>query len=276
MPNSDKVAQAQRAIGMFDSGLGGLTVMRALSDHLPNEHIIYLGDTARLPYGQKSPETITRYSVENAIFLMEQEIKLLVVACNTASAYSIDRLQRIFTIPIVGVITPGAAYAAQISKTGRIAVLGTKGTIASGAYQAEIAKMRPDAHIIPLACPLLVPLVEEGYFDHPASLLLLEEYLEPALKGNVDTLLLGCTHYPLLRAPIEKIMGPSVSIIDSASTCAKTVAAILEKHSLKTNNSLPAEASFFVSDDAVKFATLGERFLGKPLNVAYQCKLPLV
>lgn len=253
-------------IGMFDSGLGGLTVLRALQKLLPNESVIYLGDTARLPYGDKSPETICRYSIENTIFLLEQNIKLLVVACNTAASAALPALQKLFNVPILSVIEPGALAATQITKNGRIAVLGTKGTIASGAYQKAIKRHLPDAHIQPIPCPLLVPLIEEGLLDHPATHLLLKDYLLQV--QDADTLLLGCTHYPLLRDLIIQKASPSISIIDSAITCASEIEKLLEKERIKNSTHSPSHR-FYVSDNPEKFQRLGAAFLGTPISTVY-------
>lgn len=263
------------SIGMFDSGIGGLTVMQQILQRLPQEKVIYLGDTARLPYGEKSSETIVRYSVENAIFLMQKNIKLLVIACNTASAYAIDKLQQIFNIPIVGVIAPGARKAVETSKTGRIAVLGTRGTIRSGEYSKEILRLLPTATLFPVACPLLVTLVEEHWHDHPVTRMVLEEYLEPLRKEKVDTLLLGCTHYPLLRHVIQEIMGEEVAIVDSAISCAEEVATILQREQLsrsKTSLEIPKH-HYFVTDDPEKFQRLGKQFLGSSLTSVEVAKL---
>jgi glutamate racemase len=252
----------QTSIGMFDSGIGGLTVMKQILQLLPKESIVYFGDTARLPYGEKSRETIIRYSIENAIFLMEQHIKILVVACNTAASVSLEKLQSFFKIPIVGVINPGAQKAALSSKNGRIAVLGTKGTIASGAYQKEIANILPSAQIFPIACPLFVPLVEEKMASHPVSKIMVQEYLKPLKNLKIDTLLLGCTHYPFLKQLIQEEVGRDVLIVDSASTCAENVEKILKEKNLFQNQPHPPAYRFIVSDDNQKFHSLGEQFLG--------------
>lgn len=194
-----------QAIGLFDSGVGGLTVMQEIMKLLPHERLIYFGDTARVPYGNKGTRTIIRYSIENTICLLEKNIKLMVVACNTASALALPQLRRLFNLPIVGVIEPGAEKAVAATRNQRIAVLGTKATIQSGAYQTAIKKIAPHAAVIPIACPLFVPLVEEQWLDHPATHLIVREYLRPLQEQNVDTILLGCTHYPLLSTVKNKI-----------------------------------------------------------------------
>jgi glutamate racemase len=251
------------SIGMFDSGIGGLTVMKQLIRVLPQERVIYFGDTARLPYGEKSRETIIQYSIENAIFLLEQNIKILVVACNTASAYAIDKLRRIFNIPVVDVIEPGAKKAVQMTRKGRIAVLGTRGTIRSQAYQKEITSQMPEAVIFPIACPLFTPLVEERYLKHPAAKMIVQDYLNPLKQHDIDTILLGCTHYPLLEDLIREVVGEDILIVDSATTCAQKVVSILEESNLQVPDpSSPPVHQYFVSDDPQKFQLLGQEFLG--------------
>jgi glutamate racemase len=233
-----------RSIGIFDSGVGGLTVVKEISKRSPYENIIYFGDTARVPYGTKSRETILKYSIENALFLIEKNIKLLVVACNTASAYAVPYLQKTFQVPVLGVIEPGIEAALAATKKGSIAVLGTKATIESGAYQDGIKVRNSDIEVIAKACPLFVPLVEEGMIDHPIVEMVVEEYLNGI---EADTILLACTHYPLLKNVIEKVTGKVV--VDSACSCAEFTEKILDK----TSNQLPGEHSFFVSDNPAKF-----------------------
>ena len=253
-------------IGMFDSGLGGLTVMQQIVNKLPNEDIIYFGDTARVPYGGKSRETIIRYSIENAIFLIERNIKVLVVACNTATSHGLEKLQHIFNIPIIGVIDPGAERAVKASSNKRIAVLGTKGTIQSQAYQNAILQRAPDAVIFPIACPLFVPLVEEGCLDHPAAHLIVREYLKTLKEENIDTILLGCTHYPLMTKLIRAEVGDDIVIVDSAISCAEKIASLLNELDLTNENDNIPSYRYFVSDDAHKFQTLGSSFLGLPIK----------
>lgn len=256
---------SSQAIGVFDSGVGGLTVLQQLMHVLPNERFIYFGDTARVPYGNKSRDTIVRYSIENTICLLEKNIKLLVVACNTVSALALPKLRQLFSIPILGVIEPGAAKAAAITRNQRIAVLGTKGTIQSGAYQTAIQKLSPQATIIPLACPLFVPLVEELWLSHPSTHSIIQEYLHPLHSQAIDTLLLGCTHYPLLSPLIQQEMGTSVQLVDSASTCAEQVSVLLQQHQLLAPI-LQGYHQYFVSDDPDKFRVFGERLFGYPLE----------
>jgi glutamate racemase len=256
----------KRSIGLFDSGIGGLTVMHQVIRSLPHENLIYFGDTARVPYGGKSRETILRYAIESSIFLMQQQIKMLIIPCNTVSAYALDSLRQIFNIPVIGVIEPGAEKAVKTTREGRIAVLGTKATIQSGAYQKEIEKRMPGAYVLPIACPLFVPLVEEIFLSHPATKLIIKEYLQPLKKEKIDTLLLGCTHYPLLREAIQEEVGPDVTLVDSASTCAETVAAALQESRMANPGRGKPAYKFYVSDDPKKFKALGETFLGTPID----------
>lgn len=245
--------QQSLPIGLFDSGVGGLTVMKEIMRVLPHESIIYFGDTARIPYGSKSRETIIRYSLENAAFLIEKKIKLLVIACNTASAFALETLQASLPIPVIGVIEPGAKQAALTTKSQRIAILGTKGTIQSGAYQQAIKKLLPTADLFPIACPLWVPLVEENLFHHPATRLLVREYLIPLKNQQIDTAVLGCTHYPFLASLIQEEMGIATSLIDSASTCAQQVAAVLKEQDLAADQG-SARYHYFVSDSPDQFS----------------------
>lgn len=258
------ISTQHRAIGLFDSGIGGLTVMQQIMQKLPQESLIYFGDTARLPYGGKSQETVLRYSIENAIFLMDKGIKLLVVACNTASAFALERLRQIFNIPVIGVIEPGAEKAAAVTRHQRIAILGTKGTIQSGAYQTAIRQRLPDAALFPIACPLFVPLVEENFLHHPAAQLVVKEYLRCLQDQQIDTILLGCTHYPLLKTLIEEELGPDIAIVDSASTCAEKVAAILDDYQIASSSS-DVSYQYYVSDDPNKFSEQGHRLFGHQL-----------
>lgn len=257
---------SRNSIGIFDSGIGGLTVMRSIIDLMPNEDIIYFGDTARLPYGGKSPETIVRYSTENTIFLMEKNIKALVIACNTASSYAVEKLQRIFNIPVIGVIEPGVIAATQATKNGRIGVLGTKATILSETYQKGIQKVMPEAHVYPVACPLLVHLVEELLFNHDATRLILKDYLKDLQSSNIDTLMLGCTHYPLLKEALKKELGDKVTLVDSATTCAHKVKETLKNNHIESKKRSHGKRTYYVSDDPKKFQTIGKEFLGLPIE----------
>ena len=252
------------SIGIFDSGFGGLTVMKAIRCLLPHENILYFGDTARLPYGTKSRETIIRYSLENASFLIQQGIKVLVVACHTACSYALEELQQKFDIPIIGVTTPMIEQVTHISPRGKIAILGTRGTIASGAYQNAIQKRLPSAELSPIACQLLVPLVEEGLIDHPITAMALFEYLHPLKNKEIDTIILACTHFPLLLEQIQQTVGSHIRVIDPAQFCAAALRTILQEKNL-LNPFSESTDQFFVSDDPEKFRHLGKAFLGHPL-----------
>jgi glutamate racemase len=209
-----KTEKSTQSIGIFDSGFGGLTVMRSIRSTLPHENLIYFGDTARLPYGSKSAETILRYSIEGASFLISQGIKLLVIACNTACcSFVIEELQKLFSVPILGVIMPGVDQIIKNSVNGRIGILGTRFTVSSGVLQQHIKARLPEADISAISCPLFVPLVEEGYVEHPLTEIIVQEYLRPLKKKEVDSVLLACTHYPLLHSVIQKELGENVSRI---------------------------------------------------------------
>jgi len=253
----------RRPIGVFDSGIGGLTVVRELMRQLPHESLIYFGDTARVPYGNKSPETVRRFSREILDFLVERDVKLVVVACNTASAHALEELQRVATVPVEGVIEPGARAGVAASRSGRIGVIGTAGTIASGAYERAIHSVNGKADVTARACPLFVPLVEEGWLDHPASRLIAEEYLAPLEKHRIDTLVLGCTHYPLLKPLIASVLGPSITLIDSAEQTAAAVSRELAASTLHAPTTQTGRVHFVVSDAPQQFVTVGQRFLGE-------------
>ena len=250
------------SIGIFDSGFGGLTVMKAIQELLPHENILYFGDTARLPYGTKSRETILRYSIENATFLIEQGVKVLVVACHTACSFALEELKQKFEIPIIGVTTPMIEKIGELSAKGKIAILGTRGTIGSGTYPKAIKKILPAAELFPIACQLLVHLVEEGYLDHPITSLAINEYLQPLKGQEVDTLILGCTHFPLLINQIQQAVGPEIRVIDPAKFCAASLKALLEERQLIYSSLSQPQVQFFVSDDPEKFRHLGKTFLG--------------
>jgi len=254
------------SIGIFDSGFGGLTVMKAIRSLLPHENIIYFGDTARLPYGTKSRETIQRYSLENASFLIQQGIKILVVACHTACSFALEELGQKFEIPVIGVTTPMIEQVAKVSKRGKIAILGTRGTIASGAYQNAIQKILPNAEISPIACQLLVHLVEEGYIDHPITAMATFEYLHSLKNKDIDTIILGCTHFPLLLKQIQQTVGPHVQVIDPALFCAASLKRLLEEKQLINPDLTEPLTQFLVSDDPEKFRLLGKTFLGLTLS----------
>jgi glutamate racemase len=255
-------------IGVFDSGVGGLTVVRSLRARLPHEGVVYLGDTARIPYGTRSPLTVERYAVQNANFLEAMNIKMLVIACNTASALALPRLRALApNIPTLGVIQPGAKQAVRATRSGRIGVIGTEATVASGAYAEAIHGFNPAAVVTARACPLFVSLAEEGWTSHPeATRLIADAYLRPFVEDGVDTLVLGCTHYPILREVIAEVMGPDVALIDSGEAVAEEVAIMLaERNHLRTGET-PPESRFYVTDAAARFRLVAERFLGEPLE----------
>ncbi len=255
-------------IGIFDSGIGGLTVARAIYSRLPGESTIYFGDTARVPYGPKSPETVRRYSLEILHWLLGQGVKLVVVACNTSTAHALPALRDASPVPVLGVIEPGSRAAVAASQGGPAGVIGTAGTIASNAYPRAIHALAPALRVEQVACPLFVPLVEEGWFDHPATELIAREYLAPLSKAGVDTLVLGCTHYPLLKPLLGRVMGEKVRLIDSAEETARAAAEALEARGLEAPAGKPVYHRFVVSDDEPRFRQVGSRFIGEKLASA--------
>jgi len=264
-------------IGVFDSGVGGLTVLRALRARLPHESFLYLGDTARLPYGTKSSVTVTRYAKQAAQVLVDRGIKLLVIACNTASAVAVDELaQALAPLPVVGVVEPGAVAACEASIHGRIAVIGTESTIRGGAYERAIARRRPSAAVVGRACPLFVSLAEEGWCDGPIPEAVAERYLgdlrpDPDDPASIDCLVLGCTHFPVLRSAVAAVMGPEVTLVDSAETTARVVAEMLADPRAAglappiPEGGSPAAVTLLATDGPERFARVGARFLGLPL-----------
>ena len=252
-------------IGIFDSGFGGLTVMSAVARLLPSEDIIYFGDTAHVPYGSKSREVVTSFSLAIANFLLTHKVKMIVIACNTASAFALSALKRRLLVPVIGVIDPGAKAALAVSSAGRIGVIGTEGTIHSHAYRAAIIRIDRHAKVFGSACPLFVPLVEEGWCDHPVTRQITGEYLAPLKKHTIDTLVLGCTHYPLLKKVLQKSIGPRIRLIDSAEATASEVAETLRSRGAAASKR-KGRQYFFVSDAPQKFKTIGQMFLGYPLR----------
>jgi glutamate racemase len=257
----------RRPIGVFDSGIGGLTVLRALTETLPGEDFIYLGDTARLPYGSKSNEVILRYSRENTEFLLAKGIKMLVVACNTSSAVALAEISRRTVVPVIGVIVPGATAAVRTSRNGRIGVIGTEATIGSGAYTLAIQALRPRAEIYTRACPLLVPLVEEGWIENEVAERTVAFYLESLKQSGIDTLLLGCTHYPLLRELFQRVLGTGVRIVDSAGATAEAVRKRLRQLRLSHLGGSGSQ-SFFVTETPERFVRVGRHFIGDRVQSA--------
>jgi glutamate racemase len=252
------------AIGVFDSGIGGLTVLKELLVRMPGESFVYFGDTARVPYGTKSAETVLKFSRENVTFLFDQSVKFIVVACNTASAGAVPRLQKEFRIPILGVIEPGARAAVRMSKASRIGVIGTAGTIRSGAYQREIKALDPRAEVFAKACPLFVPLVEEGWVDTPVTQMAADVYLAEYKERDIDVLVLGCTHYPLLRGVIARAVGDRVALVDSAVETAMEVERALDEQGLR-NGDGEEDFTVYLSDVAPDFKQVAERILGREI-----------
>lgn len=255
-------SQPTGPIAIFDSGLGGLTVMRQIANTLPHEDIVYFGDTARVPYGIKSPQTIINFSEENCRFLCQLEPKLIVVACNTASATALGHLRAALDVPLLGVIEPGAAAAAAATRNKRVGVIGTEATIKSRAYLDSIQRIDPSIAIIDRACPLFVPLVEEGRrCDEPIVRLVTKEYLRPIHEFGADTLVLGCTHYPLLKEALRDVVGPSVTIVDSAEETARATAARLSEMGLLREGQARPAYRYFVTDNPLRFASVGSRIM---------------
>jgi glutamate racemase len=273
---------SQRPIGVFDSGLGGLTVLRALHERLPHEDLIYFGDTARVPYGTKGARTVQLFAWQDARFLLSLGVKQVIVACNTASAFALDDLAARSPVPVLGVIEPGVAMALARSRGGSIGVIGTRGTIASGRYQAGLSAHVDCARIVARPCPLFVPLVEEGLDEHPLVELACREYLTELRRAAVDTLILGCTHYPLLKPAIARFMGPEVSLVDSAEALATAAAASLAEGGLLRAGAAAPTAptgapsgrlTFYLSDIPWVFAEAAARFLGRPVAEVHTVNL---
>lgn len=251
-------------VGVFDSGIGGLTVVKEIRKLLPRENIVYLGDTARLPYGTKSIEAIIEFSIQNTEFLIARGAKFIVVACYSATSAALDTIQRKFDVPIIGVIKPGVRKALEVSRTGRIGVIGTSLTIYSGAYEKAFTKLEADCEILGRACPLFIPLVEEGWLDHPATRLVAQSYLKPLKEDGIDTLLLGCTHFPLLMPVIKKVMG-DINYVDASRAVSAELREKLAKKSL-LNPGGKGKISIYLTDLSQNFKEIGERFLGEPMK----------
>lgn len=251
-----------KPIGVFDSGVGGLTVAKELMRHLPKEKIIYFGDTARVPYGIKSAETVTKFSLENILFLLKKNVKLVVVACNTASSLALPKIRKHFNVPIIGVIIPGAKEAVSITKNKRIGIIATRATTRSKSYVKEIKRLDPRIKIFSVACPLFVPLAEEGWLNSRVAEDVAKTYLAPFKKYKIDTLILGCTHYPLLKSIIRKVLGKNIVLIDSATQVALEVKQILDENSLHSKFKNPSH-QFYVTDEPNNFKEFAMNFLGK-------------
>lgn len=254
-----------RPIGVFDSGVGGLTVVKQLLKRLPWESIIYFGDTARIPYGNKSEETVKRFALEDSFFLLDKKVKIVVVACNTASSVAVRLLKKILPVPVIGVIESGAQAAVGCSKNGRIGVIGTVATIRSNSYIREIQALAPRVQVFPQACPLFVPLVEEGWTEDEATYMIAKRYLHGLQLNKIDTLILGCTHYPLLKNAIQKTLGPGVHLIDSGVETAGAVEKILKENNLMADEDHIPKNYFYLSDMPYKFQEIAERFLERTI-----------
>ena len=285
--------RCEAPIGVFDSGVGGLTVVREIMRNLPNEEIVYFGDTARVPYGSKSKETVTRYSRQIVRFLQSKEVKAIVVACNTASAYALETIKKELDIPIIGVVEPGARVACETTVNDRIGVIGTEATVHSGIYTSFIRRQKPDVQVVSKACPLFVPLVEEGWLKDPITMEVrrsrgsssrwqggrgrARRYLEELLQYDIDTLILGCTHYPLLRSTVQKIVGDKVNLVNPAYETARDLKKLLERENLSNPDTEtdPSEMShrFYVSDAADKFNKFANSIL--PYDIDTTQEIPI-
>jgi len=252
-------------IGVFDSGIGGLTVVHEIISRMPSQDIIYLGDTARVPYGVRAPDTVRRYALEGARFLLRREIKLFVVACNTVSAVGLEDIVSITDVPVLGVIAPGARAACKSTSTRKVGVIGTEATVKSGAYKTAINREAPDIDVRSVPCPLFVPLVEEGWLEGEVPELVAGKYLSALKSGGIDALLLGCTHYPLLKPMLTKVLGPDIRLIDSAQETAVEVEQLLKVEGAHPLKDRSGRLEFFVTDSPAKFADVGGRFLGAPM-----------
>ncbi|HNZ82640.1 MAG TPA: glutamate racemase [Sedimentibacter sp.] len=259
-----------RPIGIFDSGVGGLTVMREVMEQLPYEDIIYLGDTARIPYGSKSEQTIKKFAHQCSEFLKNKDVKTIVVACNTASSVALDQLIRDFDIPVIGVIEPGARSAAEATETGRIGVIGTTATINSYAYQGKIMEYLNNAEVIGIPCPLFVPIVEEGWEYSQVAMLTAEKYLTELIEHDIDALVLGCTHYPILRHIIKKVLGPKVKLVNPAFETAKDLKKLLAEKDLFNENHSKPKYEYYATDAPERLRRIGGNFLKKEIDALYQ------
>ena len=264
---------SKRPIGIFDSGVGGLTVFSEIRKRFPAEDLIYFGDTARVPYGPKSKSTIIDYSIQNTRFLNSFQVKLVIIACNTSSALAINHLRENFSVPIIGVLEPGAEQAVKTSKTGKIGIIGTEGTINSQAYPNEIKRLNPQAETFSTPCPLFVPLVEEGWHNHPVALTIAKEYLSSLTDKKIDTLVLGCTHYPILKRVIQEAVGAQITLIDSAQAIADYLDHYLNSKLEKEEATNRGKDYFYVSDNEEKFRLIASRILDLEINNLQRVKL---
>jgi glutamate racemase len=265
-----------RPIGIFDSGIGGLTVVKEIFRHLPLESVVYFGDTARVPYGSKSPKTVETFALEDITFLMTQNVKILVAACHTVSSVVLDSLIARLHLPVLGVVDPGVRAALKTTKNHKIGVIGTQGTVVSGTYEKKLSAKDPGVFVISQACPLFVPLVEEGWLNGDVTERVARIYLEPVRAQGIDTLILGCTHYPLIKPVIQETLGQEVTLIDSAEETARTVAARLRILGLENQGGEGVRHKVFVSDIPHRFRQIGERFLGRTLDSVTQVDIEAV
>lgn len=261
-----------KPIGVFDSGIGGLTVVHAITKRLPHENIIYFGDTARVPYGPKSPQVIREYAAQDVDFLISKDVKMIVIACNTVSGVALDVVMKHARVPVLGVIIPGAGAAVAASKRKRIGVIGTVATINSKAYANAIRQLDSEAKVFAQPCPLFVPLAEEGWTHHTVTELVAKEYLFPLKLEKIDTLILGCTHYPLLKDAIAAAVDGNVTLIDSGEATAIEVERLLDEHKLRNPSTLKPRLQFYVSDVPAKFTEIGERFLGQKMGRVHRAE----
>lgn len=265
--------EKEKSIGVFDSGIGGLTVVKRIASVLPKEDIIYFGDTARVPYGSKSNKTVIEYGIQDARFLIKKNVKAIVVACNTVSSIALDEIRSNFNLPVIGVIEPGAYLAVKANKNGRIGVIGTRSTVNNKAYSNEIHKISNLTEVFEKECPLFVPLAEEGWIRHKATYDIAEEYLKDLREMNIDTLVLGCTHYPILSEVIQNVIGKNIKLIDSGIAAAEVVKNELDRIGLCTNKNSLGNLEFFVSDIPTKFKEVAELFLGREINTVQKVEL---
>lgn len=260
------MSNSLNAIGIFDSGIGGLTVVKRVNQYLPNENIVYFGDTARVPYGTKSNDTVVEYSLQNASFLMSKNVKMIVVACNTASSVALDVMRSKFDVPIIGMIEPGAKMALQKSQNKKIGVIGTNATINNKAYSSKLKSINSRIEVFEKSCPLFVPLAEEGWINHKATFSIAEEYLSEFKELEIDTLILGCTHYPILGEVIQEVMGDGIALIDSGTAASAVIESQLSLNNLKNNSGEKGQHQYFVSDVSTKFKEVAELFLGNKID----------
>ncbi len=268
--------EKEKPIGVFDSGIGGLTVVKRVASTLPKENIIYFGDTARVPYGSKSNSTVIEYGLQDARFLINKNVKAIVVACNTVSSVALKEIRNNFNVPVIGVIEPGAKKAARETKNGRIGVIGTRATVSNRAYSSEIKKINSGLEVFEKECPLFVPLAEEGWISHKATFEIAEEYLKELRELKIDTLVLGCTHYPILADVIQQVIGSDVKLIDSGVASAEVVYNELDRIGLHTNKNSLGSQEFYVSDIPTKFKEVAELFLGREIQSVQKVDLELL